>query len=53
MKRARDSSDDPDITHENGFDGNQRVTPGFLNQSRRLKTMMTPMALAKLVLQGL
>jgi len=33
MKRARDSSDDPNITHENGLDGNQRVTPGFLNLS--------------------
>lgn len=33
MKRARDPSDDSNITHQNGLDGNQRVTPGFLNQS--------------------
>ncbi|KAL0029270.1 hypothetical protein WJX79_006844 [Trebouxia sp. C0005] len=33
MKRARDLSDDPNIAHENGLDGNQRVTPGFLNES--------------------
>ncbi len=33
MKRARDPSDDPNIAHENGLDNNQRVTPGFLNQS--------------------
>ena len=33
MKRARDPPDDSNTAHENGLDGNQRVTPGFLNHS--------------------
>ena len=33
MKRARDSTDDPTVTQETTLDGNQRVTPGFLDQA--------------------
>ena len=32
MKRARDPTDDPNNTQETTLDGNQRVTPGFLDQ---------------------
>ena len=31
MKRARDPTDDPSTIQDNALDGNQRITPGFIN----------------------
>ena len=33
MKRARDSTDNLSTTQDNALDGNQRITPGFINQA--------------------